>query len=343
MTVSAPFVRVLVELVEESGVSGDEFFRRSGFDAERLAECTERFDLNEFERLEAIAVELTKNEALALHFAERASEPAFGLVGHLISHAPTLREAIALSARFGSILCGEFRLTLQEKVDVASLRYDFKRSSPRHDRMRAEFAMTGFLRLLRLFAGPRAAARTVFFEHAAPPHRREYQRVFGGSERFSQPFTGVEFDREWLDRKQLHQHAALYYLLRAEAERTLEQIEDGGGTADRLRQYLCLRPPAQMPSMESAAGALGMSVRSLRRRLSDDGASYRGLVQGIQEDAAIHALKNPERSLQDAANAAGFADPAAFQRAFKRWTGMTPTEFRQPSKRVRTPRAKSMR
>jgi len=335
MTVSAPLLRVLVEVVERSGVAREEFFRHAGFDEQRLAQGTERFDLEEFERLEAVAVDLTKNEALALHVAEQASEASFDLVGHLISHAPTLREALALSARFGPILVADFRLSLKEKVDVATLRFDFKRTSPRFDRMRAEFGIAGFFRLVRVFAGSRATARAVYFEHEAPAYRREYQRIFAGRERFRQPFTGIAFDREWLDRKQLHQHAALYSLLRAEAQRSLDRIANDLKTADRLRQYLSLRPAARMPSMETAASDLGMSVRSLRRHLTDEGVSYRDLVQEILESAAIHVLKNPERSVQEAAHAAGFSEPGAFHRAFKRWTGVTPAEFRRGS----TPRA----
>jgi AraC-like DNA-binding protein len=197
--------------------------------------------------------------------------------------------------------------------------------------MRAEFAMTGFHRLIRAFAAPRATVRAVHFEHKAPAYRREYQRLFDGRERFGQPFTGIAFDRGWLDRKQLHQHAALFYLLRAEAQRSLDQLAHGPKMADRLKHYLSLRPASRIPTMETVAAELGMSARSLRRRLTDEGVSYRDLVREIWQAAAINELKNPDRSVQDATNAIGFSEPAAFHRAFKRWTGITPQEFREGS------------
>ena len=101
--------------------------------------------------------------------------------------------------------------------------------------------------------------------------------------------------------------------------------------AERLRRYLSARPADRIPNMIVAARELGMSVRSLRRRLAEEGVTYRALVQAQLEEAAIQALQTPGRSVQEAAVATGFSDSTAFHRAFKQWTGVTPTEFQRRS------------
>jgi AraC-like DNA-binding protein len=318
-------------MVERYGISRSAFLARAGVSEERLADSDERFTFQEVDALQRLALDLTGDEALGLHLAEHASEAAFDLFGHLISHAPTLREALDLCSQFGTLLFGDAQLTLDERVDVASVRHFFRRTSPRGDRMHTEFTIAGLLRLIRMMAGPGASVSVAYFEHVAPVHRHEYHRVFRGAERFSQEFTGIEFPRTLLDVRQLHQHPHLYSLLRAEAHRSLDALAHGMGHVARLRRYLLGRPPCRIPNMDVAARELGMSVRSLRRRLAEEGMSYRALVQSTLEEAAAHVLRTPGRSVQDAAQATGFSDTAAFHRAFKQWTGVTPSEFQRRS------------
>lgn len=331
MSIAAPIVRALVEMVERAGVPRHDFLRRAGVTAERLADGVERFTLDEFESIQRLALDLTHDEALGLHLAESASEAAFDVLGHLVSHAPTLREAIGLCSQFSSLVVDDAHLRLEEHVDVARIRHDFRRTSRRADRMHAEFAIAGFCRLIRIFAGPSATIAAALFEHAAPTYRDEYRRVFDGAERFDQELTGVEFPRALLDDRQLHQHPRLYSLLHAEACHTLHSLAHGSGHADRVKRYLMARPASRIPNMEVAARELGMSVRSLRRHLAAEGVSYRELVQSMLEQAATHLLRTPGRSVQEVALATGFSDSAAFHRAFKQWTGVTPGAFQRRS------------
>ena len=135
--------------------------------------------------------------------------------------------------------------------------------------------------------------------------------------------------RALLDQPQMHQHPEFYFLLRAQAERALERLTEGARTADELRRYLLARAPSEIPDLETAARNLGISARSLRRRLAAEATSYRTLVGATLEDAAGRMLRDPSRSIQETAHALGFSDAGAFHRAFKRWTGLTPKQYRE--------------
>jgi AraC-like DNA-binding protein len=327
MTVSVSVVRALIEVVERGGVPRQAFLRKALLSDCRLSDADARFTLDEFDAVQRVALDLTGDEALGLHFAEHASEAAFSILGHLVAVAPTLRDALALIPPFGGLLFGDTHQTVEECVDVATIRHEFHRTSARADRMHAEFAIAGFARLIRIFAGPTARISGAYFEHASPAHRPEYCRVFQGAERFNQTLTSIEFPRKLLDVRQLHHDPRLFGVLRAEARRTIDTASRGARHADRLKHYLAARPASRIPTMDVAARELGMSVRSLRRRLAEEGVSYRAILQTVLEEAAIHALQTPGRSVQEAADATGFSDSTAFHRAFKQWTGVTPTEF----------------
>lgn len=329
MGVSTVLVRVLVDAVERAGASSDELLQLAKIDRGRIAEVNGRFALDEFARLQVSAMDLTGDEALGLRIAEQANDSAFELIAHLVSHAPTLREALGVCLQFQRIVTDGTRLALHEATSIATLEYEFARSVPRSDRMHAEFVVTALLRLVRTFGGPKVPARVASFEHEPPAHRREYTRIFGGAERFGRPTTALAFDRAVLDRKHLHQHPELYSILRAQAERALEQVTDGLRPSEQIRQYLLARPPSRIPDIATAARDLGTSERSLRRRLAADATSYRSIVRATLEASAGHMLLDPSRSIQETAHALGFSDAGTFHRAFKKWTGMTPTEYRE--------------
>jgi AraC-like DNA-binding protein len=329
MGFAASFVRAIVEAVERAGVTREALFAGTQIDPGRLVQVHDRFDVHEFAKIQTRALDLTRDEALGLHIAEHVQEASFDLVAHLVAHSPTLRDAFDQCLQFQRLALDDAQLIMREKGSVVTVEYQFARSMERSDRMHAEFIVAGLMRMLRTFPTPAGVAHAALFEHARPAHHREYTRVFGGVERFEQRTTGITFDRGLLDRPQLNQHPELYLVLRAEAERALERMTEGLGAADQLRRYLLARPPSRIPDPSTAARDLGMSERSLRRRLAAESTSYRDLVRAILETHADHMLRDPKRSIQETAHALGFADAASFHRAFKRWTGRTPKEYRE--------------
>jgi AraC-like DNA-binding protein len=120
----------------------------------------------------------------------------------------------------------------------------------------------------------------------------------------------------------------LYAALESLAERKLTRITREGGHAERLKEYLVAHPPSDWPNMETIARRFDMSVRSLRRRLEKEGVSFAGLLDDVRATVAKRMLDEPRRSIYETAYAMGFSDPSAFHRAFKRWTGVTPAQYR---------------
>jgi AraC-like DNA-binding protein len=328
MSLSVMFIHALIEGVRPAGVSRDDLLRAAGIERARVDDVDGRLGGDEIERAQLAALDLTGDEALGLHVGERVSTISFDVVAELASHAPTLREAFHAFARFHPIVTDGPDAALDEKHETATIAYRFPGTSPRCDRLRTEFAIVGLFRLVLHFAPRREQIRAVYFEHGSPPYQHEYVRIFGGIARFDQPLTGIEFDRDLLDLPQLPRHGELYAVLESLAERKLSRLTREGGHAERLREYLVTSALGDRPQMDRVARSLGISVRSLRRRLDEEGVSYTTLLNEARATYAKRMLDDSRRSIYETAYAMGFSDPSAFHRAFKRWTGMTPTQYR---------------
>jgi AraC-like DNA-binding protein len=118
--------------------------------------------------------------------------------------------------------------------------------------------------------------------------------------------------------------------LQAHAEARTIVLDDRRSYATRVHAYLASRENPGALDMNDVARALGTSARSLRRRLHEEGASWHELMEAARAEVARNLIRG-SASIQRVASTLGFADPTAFHHAFKRWTGMTPSEFRQRS------------
>jgi AraC-like DNA-binding protein len=281
------------------------------------------------ERLCELAVELTGDPALALHWAVGLTERTFAPVSQVLGYAGSLRKSFALLSEYERLFCDRAFFELSEDDQLATLRLfpGWTFSSPRMVRFAAEMAVGGFLVVIRLFS-PRAGSARVCFDYPAPSYCDEYTRAFGDvAVRFDQSFTGVVFDREVLDLASPHSDADIHHAMRTVAERRLLRVAQNASFALRVRDVLGQRAP-QRSNMASVARTLGLSVRTLRRQLSAEGTSYREIEYAVLASMARHFLCDKQLSIQETAYTMGFSDAATFHRALKQWTGLTPTELR---------------
>jgi AraC-like DNA-binding protein len=138
----------------------------------------------------------------------------------------------------------------------------------------------------------------------------------------------MSFPRAWLDRPQLYRSPDLHSLLKSRAESTLGRLEREATQTARVQQILAAQSPRQL-TMDEVARELGISRRSLRRHLAAEDTSFAELAERHRISAAKRMLESRGSSIQETAYALGFAAPAAFHRAFKRWTGMTPKQYQE--------------
>jgi AraC-like DNA-binding protein len=192
----------------------------------------------------------------------------------------------------------------------------------------AEVTAAGLFRVIRHLS-LHARPALVSFEYAAPAHQAEYTRVFEGAVLFEQPFTGIVLDRAMMDAPAPHEDADMLEALEALGERRLLDITQRAPYSLRVRDFLVREGWRQQADMKEAARALGLSVRSLRRRLADEGKAYNDIADEAFAIVAKHLLRSKGRSIKEVAHEMGFAEASTFHRAFRRWTGTTPSVYRE--------------
>lgn len=325
-TVHMRLVRALCHTVSASeGVAREAVLRDAGL----LDVCEQRETLRaqEFARLQESTLRITGDAALGLRLSRSGASHHFGAVGTIVGHANTLRDAILLAARYGHMVIEDYHLKLQARLDVARITFELARCSPGADRMIADFVISGLLQLIQAYAGPQAQLSRVSFQYEEPEDVCRYRELFRCPVRFAQSTTALEFPRSYLAAVSASRDPELVSMLRQHAEKKLPQLLPLEPNAASVGRYLRACASGRMPTMSETARDLGLSTRSLRRRLAEEGASFRGLVQAALLDSAIQMLSIARRPADEVAAALGFTDVSSFQRAFKRWKGVTPSQY----------------
>lgn len=329
MALSILLVRGLVEGVEQAGVARQRFLAAAGYDAAWLGEGDTRLSVEEYDRLVELAIEITGDQALGLHMAEAANATTYSLVAHLVAYANTMRQAIQSYLRYHRLLTDRSAFRLTEQGTSSTLVFDVPLGTQVCQRFHAELTLAGLFRMVQFFGGG-DGVHSVCFEHPRPNHAAEYARLFHGLERFEQPTSGVMFDSELLDRAQVNADTGFHAALEAHAQQRVTQLVGQTSYRERVLQYLLERGTIeQRKEMMDAARDIGVSVRTLRRRLQDEGASYSELAKKALATRAERLVADASRTIDETAYMLGFSDRSAFHRAFKRWTGMTPNEYRR--------------
>jgi AraC-like DNA-binding protein len=326
--VSIRVVRGLVEAVERAGISRSQFLGAARLDVEQLDSPEVTLPRSKVYRLCELAMDLTHDPALGLHWGECLSSDTFNPISELISHSGTLRQGLDALCQFCRLLSDAPGFRLIEQDAKVTIHCVSPCDSLRAQRFNSEMLVLGFVRLLRFFSAT-SQPDWVGFAYPAPAYVDEYQRVFGIMPRFDQPFTGVEFDRELLDARSPHKDEDVHAALRMVAERRILRLTRRVPFALRVRDVLVQQGPSGRCDMEAVARTLGLSPRSLRRRLAAEGKSYDAVADEARTIIAKHLLLDQLRTIQETAHEMGFADTSTFHRAFKRWTGMTPKGFRE--------------
>jgi AraC-like DNA-binding protein len=211
----------------------------------------------------------------------------------------------------------------------------WKGSSKRTQQFTAESTLTGFLKLVRVYCANARPLR-VRCAYPAPPYAAEYARVFGTNVEFDQPHNELELEHALLDAPSPHADSDMFDAQRVIAERRLVQVTHDAPYAVRVREHLIGRFPARV-NMGCVAQALGLSERSLRQQLAEEGTSYREVEHAALGMLARELLQDPRRTIQETAYEMGFSDAATFHRAVKRWTGQTPSALRGSGRDVVEP------
>lgn len=329
-TISATLFRYVLDAGAEAGLDRDELLALAGVRAEELEGQDARVPRASQHKLWDELSRRTGDEWVGLRLAEGVRRPgAFGVLDYLLRSSSSLGEALEQLARFFPLLfVGD--TVIDERGDREVV-FGYRRGAYRFtpSRHASECNIAALLYVGRQLVGTDWAPLEVYFEHGAPPDLREHRRVFRAPLRFGASLNGMRFERALLERPAVRPDPGLSIVLSNLAERMLVEIAHEPPITGQIRRFLleAYREGAD-PSLEAAARALRMTPRSLQRKLAAEGGSHRDLLDQVRRALALAYLRDDGRSVTEVAELLGFSDPSTFHRAFRRWTGHAPHEYR---------------
>ena len=329
VTIPIAFVHGMLSGVHARGRSCEAFLAEVGIATELLQQPGARVTADQYAALFRLLMERLDDECL--NFLSRPlKRGCLALVARSALSGLTLEVAVRRVVHTFRLLQDDVELEVIRDDELAGISLRFIDSSCGSMRFLHELLLRVFWRLLAWLVGGRLVARRFDFAFACPPHASSYVKVFPAPQRFDQPVSAFWFDAGRLRDPIRRNEAALRAFL-ADAQKyvVLPRRSDDSISA-RVRMFLPRAQPA-WPDLDATASALHMSSSTLQRRLAREGTSFQSLKDSLRRDVAIVLLNTSSVALSSVASDLGFADKAAFQRAFKTWTGSAPGAYRKGS------------
>lgn len=326
-TTSSSWALSIVQALESAGIDCRQLFIELHLDYAALDDPDARFAQDDMTRLWQRAVAVSGDPAIGLNMARQARPAALNVVGYALMSSRNLKEGFARLVRYQRIIAEGADLDFQPCAQGYRLSLTIIGDRLPPARQSAEGSLAGCLTFCRWLTGTPLLPLEVSFQGQLPDDLVPYRQLFQAPLRFDAPRYALLFREEDVEMPLPTANEALAQLHDRFAGEYLSRFSDSK-VMHRARQILCRLLPQGEPRREVVAQALCLSERTLQRRLQEEGSSFQQLLDDTRRDLAVQHLAQPDLAPLEIAYLLGFADPSNFYRAFKRWFGVTPGEYR---------------
>ncbi|WP_420967577.1 AraC family transcriptional regulator [Bradyrhizobium sp. B120] len=324
-------IAAVVDVLAEDGISASRTLGGADLTSADLRDSSVRVSYRQVGTVFRNAMRLSRDPSVAFRAGERMHVMAYGMYGYAMLSSRTRAEVIDFAAKYGRILGTVADIDLARKNDTVScLLEPLLSRDPADDvyRFALEFAFATYQTLSRDVYGSSFRFSKLSAAYAPPPHAGTYDRIFQCPVEFDQCRNALEFDAAWID----HPAVCPDEMTRAMAGRLYDQLFDhvagDDGLAADIRRRL-VEHPGRFPSIEAMAAELMIHPRTFRRRLQLQRKTYRQIVSEVRMQLAVGYLRNTQMTNDEIAARLAYSDAANFRHAFVRWTGKSPSDFRE--------------
>lgn len=331
-SVLSSWTRTIVDALEALGHDAEVVLVAAGFSRETFKDPNARLPATASARLWRAAAEHVGDPAFGLTVSKYVKQTTFHALGYAIFASATLRDALNRLVRYSHLVSDAAELALDTTPSSVRLSWVIHNVETAPSFEAVDAVMSLIVRIGRTLTSRDLTLSLVEQRRPEPRDTTPYQRFFRCPVAFQRPMDAMTIDASVLDQPLLSANPELATHNDTLVRQYLAGI--GHGTlVDRVRAALADRLSGD-PSPESVGALLGMSSRSLQRKLRDQGTSYAALLNETRRELACEYLRDERCSVTEVAFLIGFEDASAFARAFRRWVGVSPSEYRvQESRR----------
>lgn len=320
------WVNTVIAAARHQAVQTDALLAAAGIPAKALQ--WERWPIDYITRLWRAAERCSGDPGFGLKVGARVGPASISVVGFALQSAATLRDAIMTVQKYQRLISDGGRFQMLAGDSATWLVYHPRQGELAFSPHQIEAVLAAVMTVAGWVTGTTLRPRQVQFSQARLGPLRGYRDVFACPIGFEQAFSGIRVDNAVLDQPLPQADPQFAQMHEQYAAARLAALGLSGVSAPELRQWLSAHIGPRVPRRAQAAHALGISERTLARRLGEQGQTFDGLLDDVRRELALQAVADPERALVDIAQSLGFAESSTFYRAFRRWTDMPPARWR---------------
>ena len=322
----------LLQMVQKQGVDAARLCTLSGIDLGNL-KSGQLPDLNTLNKLWLNAIKLTRDNYLGLHIGEEGSLAALGIVGQIIQTSATIEEAVNHTCEFVNLISETFRLKLVKRTSEFSIVFEINQNCWQQFtetvKQNIDTALVFSMKEYNALTLGQADPIVVHLPWPRPADHGEYDRVFNAPVHHNQPKPCISFERHLLNERIITADYELGCFLVGHAQRLKDKQESAGKFSERVKQTIINQSYINAPRITDVAAVLNVSVRTLQRKLKEEAVTFQELQDGVRQHLAKQYLRQKAFPIKEVSYILGYNEVSAFNRSFKRWTGVTPLKYRE--------------
>lgn len=269
-----------------------------------------------------------QDEFLRLGGVKRTRSGAFAMMTHSVIHCRTLQRALLMATRFYNLFLDDIHFKISRRQDQVQVAIHWDNPELDWDHGTTDGCLVLIHRFFSWLCGQRISLTEVRLSIPRPDNSDEYHTLFRCPIQYNQPVDALVFSAKLLDLPVMQTEDSLKEFLK-EAPGNLIVIPDNDNSVTaQVRSVIGKDFREDFPDFETVAKVLNTTPQTLRRRLKQENSSYQEIKDTMRRDAAIYYLSRSQYSINEIAELMGFSEPSTFHRAFKKWTGLTPGNYR---------------
>lgn len=326
---SVLYASVLSRAVATEGHDPMPLLERFGLSHQTLCTPDARISIPRFMRLGEAAIGLTGNPALGLAMGKLSRPVDAGLAGLAAQSAATAGQALSTLIKFGILTSHNSRGT--PWVSDRGLTAHFYSIRPYNvfNYFVVDSVLAAWTQFLRVVSGQRQVLDRVSIEYPSQGMDAEFEAWFGCPVRFGASDNAIHLLASVRDTASLHAQPGMFDMLSRQCERQLLKIRSNWTMGDRVKDRLAPLLQGDTPELAMVADRLGIAPWTLQRQLKEEGTGFRELMDETRQELASEYIRETRISISEIAWLLGFANPAAFHKAWKRWFNTSPAEHRK--------------
>jgi AraC-like DNA-binding protein len=327
-TIAICFVAAALQSVHGRNLDADELLANVGLSSSLLQVPQARVSAKHYGALwRAIAAAL--DDEFFGQDSRRMKVGSFAMLCHAVLSCKTLGQALDRSLRFYALILDDISGSAERDAKEARIILHGHAAGVSQRVFAHELLLMLLYGVSCWLVGRRIPILRTEFSYPEPAHSAEYRLMYCADLRFNRPNTLLAFEASYLDLPVVQNERSAKEFLRTAPESILLKYKNVSSLTARVRRRLRQFLPGMVPDFEELAAEMSMTPATMRRRLNEEGESYQSIKDQLRRDLAISYLSHSNRSVMDIALELGFAERSAFHRAFRKWTGASPAEFRR--------------